>query len=123
MREARTKELEGTDFFFKANDGLLILVSSRGLGDVCRRRPTDSGPHGATVGNPDVQIQGFFFLAEAATWRGPDTYTHLTLPTIYTVAISGVGVTLKKKNEVPIVLPSFDMSSAVTTYTPPSTSS
>ena len=73
-------------FFFQAEDGIRDLVRSRGLGDVYKRQ-------GAV--KPDLGIDwrtavAFLFGAVASALAGilgmtTVSYTHLTLPTIYSV--------------------------------------
>ena len=73
-------------FFFQAEDGIRDLVRSRGLGDVYKRQDEVS-PEGLTPrqqailaylgrGTPNKAI---------ARQLGAVSYTHLTLPTIYSV--------------------------------------
>ena len=77
-------------FFFQAEDGIRDLVRSRGLGDVYKRQgvllATLIGalwflwPSGGNTGKP-------VYIAFVAGLSGPGavSYTHLTLPTIYSV--------------------------------------
>ena len=73
-------------FFFQAEDGIRDLVRSRGLGDVYKRQVREVHPATAWP-----------FLAHQDPGKAPPTegplnrdaravsYTHLTLPTIYSV--------------------------------------
>ena len=73
-------------FFFQAEDGIRDAQESRGLGDVYKRQ--DEGgvvareeERGASeLVGLDVALHGAELLEE-----GPVSYTHLTLPTIYSV--------------------------------------
>ena len=73
-------------FFFQAEDGIRDLVRSRGLGDVYKRQLQRSWMH-ADAMLSSLQMSG------ATRWRTsncspitrPVSYTHLTLPTIYSV--------------------------------------
>ena len=73
-------------FFFQAEDGIRDLVRSRGLGDVYKRQaPTltivvKDGVTGVDWGGSDGQVKTMSSLEIAAV-----SYTHLTLPTIYSV--------------------------------------
>ena len=76
----------GTFFFFQAEDGIRDLVRSRGLGDVYKRQPynklyqTDKS---IMNGNMMFGRLGLdYFINNRST---PVSYTHLTLPTIYSV--------------------------------------
>ena len=87
-------------FFFRAEDGIRDLVRSRGRGDVYKRQhleplvaaPEVHRPGLAAVGQLDRAVVGEQLIA-------PVSYTHLTLPTIYSVSISVVAVALKKKTQ------------------------
>ena len=73
-------------FFFQAEDGIRDLVRSRGLGDVYKRQGHHI-PNWPASRLPPVRA-GLTDLDEASRWRGglrPVSYTHLTLPTIYSV--------------------------------------
>ena len=73
-------------FFFQAEDGIRDLVRSRGLGDVYKRQHQDDDGDR----DPAARAGG---EAGAHRHRGeipprctePVSYTHLTLPTIYSV--------------------------------------
>ena len=73
-------------FFFQAEDGIRDLVRSRGLGDVYKRQvdgTSESCPH------PDHAASGLEDLHDTVLPEMdigcPVSYTHLTLPTIYSV--------------------------------------
>ena len=73
-------------FFFQAEDGIRDLVRSRGLGDVYKRQQENPVPSPETVlvdGLPDTGQAPLFppFVGGVAAV----SYTHLTLPTIYSV--------------------------------------
>ena len=73
-------------FFFQAEDGIRDLVRSRGLGDVYKRQDANfvkAAPHKAASHRPTHEAIDDAELI-AVTWR-PVSYTHLTLPTIYSV--------------------------------------
>ena len=69
-------------FFFQAEDGILDLVRSRGLGDVYKRQPQDVA--GRMAGRAVVDGRN---LLDASAWQHAGfsytavSYTHLTLPT------------------------------------------
>ena len=72
--------------FFQAEDGIRDLVRSRGLGDVYKRQvPELRAPsrreerryRPLEVARPSLEIRG--------ACEEPVSYTHLTLPTIYSV--------------------------------------
>ena len=73
-------------FFFQAEDGIRDLVRSRGLGDVYKRQGTISLIAGCSSG-----IEPLFAIAYEKHVMDNDklleavSYTHLTLPTIYSV--------------------------------------
>ena len=78
-------------FFFQAEDGIRDLVRSRGLGDVYKRQPRRLAicwPAGDGSGSRGSRLAR---RALSAARRGnpksaaPVSYTHLTLPTIYSV--------------------------------------
>ena len=75
-----------TSFFFQAEDGIRDLVRSRGLGDVYKRQ---SGHHVRWQWQEQLRAPGFARSgANAPGARArlvPVSYTHLTLPTIYSV--------------------------------------
>ena len=76
-------------FFFQAEDGIRDLVRSRGLGDVYKRQAGSFTPGGAlAVLRTEFVVQ----LAQCPACPVaqlphpyPVSYTHLTLPTIYSV--------------------------------------
>ena len=73
-------------FFFQAEDGIRGLVRSRGLGDVYKRQTIAFTALVTTT----MIIAGFDPLVSVATiilgsGCGAVSYTHLTLPTIYSV--------------------------------------
>ena len=96
-------------FFFQAEDGIRGAQESRGLGDVYKRQGEDETLfreklgefHFAAVEGPTVPAQSFFLLLRPDGDGGsvppqrnqnprfleclPVSYTHLTLPTIYSV--------------------------------------
>ena len=76
--------------FFQAEDGIRDAQESRGIGDVYKRQVKDSA---VTMVQPLCASAG----TSARSGATPVSYTHLTLPTIYSVYISVVAVTLKKK--------------------------
>ena len=73
-------------FFFQAEDGIRDLVRSRGLGDVYKRQ--QCGDFGGLIA-----VYALRLLAQLIECRilldqyllVPVSYTHLTLPTIYSV--------------------------------------
>ena len=73
-------------FFFQAEDGIRDLVRSRGLGDVYKRQMLSndrildlSDERGVVCGYVLGQLGADVIHVE------PVSYTHLTLPTIYSV--------------------------------------
>ena len=74
------------DFFFRAEDGIRDAQESRGLGDVYKRQ----GVRGAvkvrrkleSMGKTNIRLVINRFDRKLFT---PVSYTHLTLPTIYSV--------------------------------------
>ena len=73
-------------FFFQAEDGIRDLVRSRGLGDVYKRQliPRDlvySGKYRLTDPVRGLEVN----VGQLVLSPTPVYYTHLTLPTIYTV--------------------------------------
>ena len=90
-------------FFFQAEDGIRDLVRSRGLGDVYKRQAqnesTPSAIHFAIPTPPAIEriavlapstapalaIMPLVSALAAHAGRSPVSYTHLTLPTIYSV--------------------------------------
>ena len=73
-------------FFFQAEDGIRDLVRSRGLGDVYKRQAL-----ARTDAAGDAEKEGFhaassiFRVSRICCMSAPVSYTHLTLPTIYSV--------------------------------------
>ena len=83
---ARAKSLISGRFFFQAEDGIRALVRSRGLGDVYKRQTISSliiRPMVTAVSRESLifptSISVLISLTVAVS------YTHLTLPTIYSV--------------------------------------
>ena len=80
-------------FFFQAEDGIRDLVRSRGLGDVYKRQDPArvqvrrSGPEPAHLDLlPEQRLERpALEHREAVGTHAPVSYTHLTLPTIYSV--------------------------------------
>ena len=85
-------------FFFQAEDGIRDLVRSRGLGDVYKRQRVDHGEAhalrrtgaGQALRDGRGQTGDMGLGDEGQVLRrteqlGPVSYTHLTLPTIYSV--------------------------------------
>ena len=95
-------------FFFQAEDGIREAQESRGLGDVDKRQPSerlavgvvvfdelidalhkllDAGERAATDGLVGDQGEEALDLIEPGVvgWDEAVSYTHLTLPTIYSV--------------------------------------
>ena len=73
-------------FFFQAEDGIRDAQESRGLGDVYKRQALAGTPVSEVVAMLAEHGQYLPFdppLAEAGAT--PVSYTHLTLPTIYSV--------------------------------------
>ena len=79
-------ELRPALFFFQAEDGIRDLVRSRGLGDVYKRQDWESlrSQYLAVLG-PLVVGFGTQIVIGALSYLLPVSYTHLTLPTIYSV--------------------------------------
>ena len=73
-------------FFFQAEDGIRDLVRSRGLGDVYKRQGEGQHDLGRTpgAGLPVIRAAGEIGAALGGI-VAPVSYTHLTLPTIYSV--------------------------------------
>ena len=73
-------------FFFQAEDGIRDLVRSRGLGDVYKRQAFMFPPRWFLPYDALFQlITAFVALAVAMYALKAVSYTHLTLPTIYSV--------------------------------------
>ena len=73
-------------FFFQAEDGIRDAQESRGLGDVYKRQ--SGQPPQQIAGGIADQMSGFMLaygVLAALVAREPVSYTHLTLPTIYSV--------------------------------------
>ena len=73
-------------FFFQAEDGIRDLVRSRGLGDVYKRQVFGEVDPAAQIAREEVfgpVLSLFAFDGEDEAV--PVSYTHLTLPTIYSV--------------------------------------
>ena len=73
-------------FFFQAEDGIRDLVRSRGLGDVYKRQILETG-HARQVAHVDATADILDMITddEQSASGIPVSYTHLTLPTIYSV--------------------------------------
>ena len=73
-------------FFFQAEDGIRDLVRSRGLGDVYKRQTGSGAGRALSQGSPgeDAPSVGRAISAMDAILPAV-SYTHLTLPTIYSV--------------------------------------
>ena len=73
-------------FFFQAEDGIRDLVRSRGLGDVYKRQVHGHAPD-VGGGTPGELVEETVHVTERVVGDGHETvsYTHLTLPTIYSV--------------------------------------
>ena len=73
-------------FFFQAEDGIRDAQESRGLGDVYKRQLHNGyvirSLPGAKVNFP---VQACLYLHQDALSQNAVSYTHLTLPTIYSV--------------------------------------
>ena len=73
-------------FFFQAEDGIRDAQESRGLGDVYKRQIY-------WICNSHHAEQRWWCMGQRqeihrkwpVRWQGPVSYTHLTLPTIYSV--------------------------------------
>mgnify|MGYP007112059430 CR=1 FL=1 len=73
-------------FFFQAEDGIRDLVRSRGLGDVYKRQTAQRGPLSSHVARSLQNVIGLNDFAQRILGAlVPVSYTHLTLPTIYSV--------------------------------------
>ena len=79
-------------FFFQAEDGIRDLVRSRGLGDVYKRQVlvgVSLNPGVEQVFPPQgISLRWYYNLANRSGFVAalqPVSYTHLTLPTIYSV--------------------------------------
>mgnify|MGYP007112059959 CR=1 FL=1 len=73
-------------FFFQAEDGIRDLVRSRGLGDVYKRQAAMRADGDAPGERVQVNLIDRDDRHTRAQRRpSPVSYTHLTLPTIYSV--------------------------------------
>ena len=73
-------------FFFQAEDGIRDLVRSRGLGDVYKRQAPAGGPHIRSHPGQAYRRTAAPFRRDPADLDPASvSYTHLTLPTIYSV--------------------------------------
>ena len=73
-------------FFFQAEDGIRDLVRSRGLGDVYKRQPEDGRLILYHINGETLALHaGRTGLRCEEDEDTPVSYTHLTLPTIYSV--------------------------------------
>ena len=73
-------------FFFQAEDGIRDLVRSRGLGDVYKRQAVVPGGLEEGVEQLEGSREAHAFGAlDGEFGHGAVSYTHLTLPTIYSV--------------------------------------
>ena len=73
-------------FFFQAEDGIRDAQESRGLGDVYKRQATR--PFDERIGRTPMRaavLANRDPVDEIAVGVVPVSYTHLTLPTIYSV--------------------------------------
>ena len=83
---AATIDVLCVSFFFQAEDGIRDLVRSRGLGDVYKRQgyaSTDRTAGDLAVA-PRRNAENLGNQIHGIVCR-PVSYTHLTLPTIYSV--------------------------------------
>ena len=73
-------------FFFQAEDGIRDLVRSRGLGDVYKRQVLlHKGLEGNILSRLGIQYEHDPRTNQVRNVFIPVSYTHLTLPTIYSV--------------------------------------
>ena len=73
-------------FFFQAEDGIRDLVRSRGLGDVYKRQmPGPSLTVREALRTRDFWLIWLTWATVGAAPIATVSYTHLTLPTIYSV--------------------------------------
>ena len=73
-------------FFFQAEDGIRDAQESRGLGDVYKRQAPALEPRPGNAGGPvGCDSRVVEELGPGHRDTGPVSYTHLTLPTIYSV--------------------------------------
>ena len=73
-------------FFFQAEDGIRDAQESRGLGDVYKRQ-IPKGYRAGAISFPFIDIKGNVRAVQIKQFdeQNPVSYTHLTLPTIYSV--------------------------------------
>ena len=82
----RGESCEGISFFFQAEDGIRDAQESRGLGDVYKRQGGEFADVLKRLGLGLAQIFAERFMFHEHDARPePVSYTHLTLPTIYSV--------------------------------------
>ena len=73
-------------FFFQAEDGIRDAQESRGLGDVYKRQGYVRGGHPVPMMTDTWnQFHGTPAYEKYPGYAEPVSYTHLTLPTIYSV--------------------------------------
>ena len=73
-------------FFFQAEDGIRDAQESRGLGDVYKRQRRDRNRRPAARSAAGVvRVPRIERPSEKRSLGEPVSYTHLTLPTIYSV--------------------------------------
>ena len=73
-------------FFFQAEDGIRDLVRSRGLGDVYKRQAKEKAKRKKYADSRRAALKANPEKAAKEKERArPVSYTHLTLPTIYSV--------------------------------------
>ena len=73
-------------FFFQAEDGIRDLVRSRGLGDVYKRQLLIQAITRCCIVTFPLSHQPSFLNTDViSAINSPVSYTHLTLPTIYSV--------------------------------------
>ena len=71
-------------FFFKAKDGIRSLVRSRGLVDVYKRQALGETDFLELI-NTDTQKMRLGAILGGVIQHCPVSYTHLMLPTLYSV--------------------------------------
>ena len=85
-RVAVNEYVENGIFFFRAEDGIRVAQESRGLGDVYKRQVLANLAEGLQSCLPESwSTVSLHFGDMASLGPGPVSYTHLTLPTIYSV--------------------------------------
>ena len=73
-------------FFFQAEDGIRDAQESRGLGDVYKRQEQENPEQVQACGHLKWRVAILSQLQSLSTQSAvPVSYTHLTLPTIYSV--------------------------------------